>query len=72
MKQAPNVNGIMALTAAEAEGIKIELQSIHAAHVPTDEEPILSTHAMVSQYNQTHVGAEINGDTAEYVLSAGE
>lgn len=72
MAQAPNVNGIMDLAAAEVAATKAALEAIREAFVPTDEEPVLSTHGWVSRYNQANVGAEINGDTAEYVLSVGE
>jgi hypothetical protein len=71
MAQAPHVNGIMELTAEESATIKAALEAIQVAFAPTDEEPVLSTHGLVSRYNQANVGAEINGDTAEYILSVG-
>lgn len=69
MLQPPNVNGVMALTDTEKATIKAQLEAIQTAFVPTDDEPELSTHGLVSRYNQTNVGAEINGDTAQAILS---
>lgn len=68
-QQPPQINGIMPLTDAQIAEIKAKLQAIQAAFVPTDEHPVCDTFYLVSTYNEQNVGAEINGDTAEFILN---
>ena len=67
--QPPTVNGVQELTEAEILEIQTKLQTIETEFIPTEDEPILSLHGLVSRYNQANVGAEINGDTAQFCLA---
>lgn len=67
-QQPPFANGVMELTDTEKATIKSKLEAIQAAFEPTDEEPVLSTHGLVSRYNQQNPDFPINGDTAEFIL----
>lgn len=68
MQQPPNVNGLMQLTAVEKSAIKVKLDGIIAAFVPTDEQPKSDTFYIVSNYNRENPGITINGDTVETIL----
>lgn len=63
MKQAPETNGIMELTEEEKEVLIAQLESIKESFEPTEEEPALSIHGLVSRYNDV-AELKINGDTA--------
>ena len=69
-KNPPEVNGLMQLEEKEILSIQTELINIQAEFVPTEDEPILSTHGLVSRFNDLcEDGCQINGDTAEFILS---
>jgi len=68
LPKPPNVGGVMELATDAKTSIRAQLISIQESFAPTLDEPTLSTHGLVSRYNQQNEGAEINGDTAEYLL----
>lgn len=68
-EQPPSTNGVMTLTETDKAIIKTKLQSIQSAFAPTDETLVCDTFYLVSTYNKQNIGAEINGDTAEFLLS---
>lgn len=71
-KQPPEINGILGLELEEALTIKDQLEAIKETFVPSDYEPALSLHGLVSRYNEANPGEEINGDTALYCLGQSE
>lgn len=64
----PNINGVMLLTEEEIEELRTKLQSIVSNFSPSDNHPSCDTFYIVSTYNINNPGAEINGDTADYIL----
>jgi len=68
----PAINGTMILTVQEISDIRPKLLQIQSVFEPTDEEPELTTHGLVSRYNFANPTILINGDTAEYLLSLSE
>jgi hypothetical protein len=68
-KIPPHVNGILEMNATKRAEIKGKLDTIIAGFTPNDENVAVNTHWFVSEYNKTNVGAEINGDTAQHILS---
>jgi hypothetical protein len=71
-KLPPSVNGVADLTAAQIKTIYGKLIVIRDAFVETDEQPVCDTFYLVATYNKANKGNEVNGDTAEYVLSVGD
>lgn len=65
----PHVNGVMELTETEVSALKVKLDAVIAAFAPTDDQPVCDTFYIVSTYNKSNKGKEINGDTAQYVMS---
>ncbi|QKE74779.1 hypothetical protein HPK19_19460 [Arthrobacter citreus] len=65
----PKTDGVTTLTNEEITTIKARLQKIIDGFVPNDYQEIVDTFYIVSTYNEKNVGHEINGDTAEYLLS---
>lgn len=70
-KLPPNVNGVAELTATQITKIKAALLKIQTSFVETDDQPVCDTFYLVSTYNKANVGAEINGDTCQFVLGSG-
>jgi hypothetical protein len=82
-KQPPNVNGLAGFCcefledgtnnpnydAAKVTDIQNKLTAIQTAFVETDDVPICDTFYLTANYNKENPGNEINGDTAQYILS---
>lgn len=81
--QPPFANGIMSFSiptqedgtanpsydAAKVKAVTDKLNQIISAFVATDDQPSADTFYVVSTYNKANVGSEINGDTAQYLLT---
>lgn len=65
----PHGNGVMVLTDVEMALIKGKLNTIRSNFVPNEVQTICDTFYLVSTYNVQNVGSEINGDTADFILS---
>jgi hypothetical protein len=68
-KQPPNVNGIANMSDTAKKAVKDKLDIIIAGFVTDENNGAVNTHWFVSEYNKVNVGAEINGDTAQHILS---
>ena len=71
--QAPNVNGVMELSATKQDTLRNQLDTIIADFVPSEEYPVISTFYLVVEHTRKH-GAQatftqLNGDTVEHLLS---
>lgn len=66
--EAPYDNGVMDLTVSDENTVLSKLNEIKNAFAPTEEEPELTTHILVSRYNKQNPTAPINGDTAEFLV----
>jgi pyridoxal/pyridoxine/pyridoxamine kinase len=69
IKQPPNVNGIMDLADTEKADIKAKLDLIISGFVATDEQPLIDTFYIVSNYNKENPDNPINGDTCGFILT---
>lgn len=70
--QPPHTNGVMDLTTEEISAIKTKLTEIQSRPLQTDEygdDIQWDLFQVVSTYNRENVGNEINGDTAQMILS---
>jgi hypothetical protein len=72
--QAPHVNGVRDdLTPTKIEMLKKQLINIQEDFVPTYEQPVCDTFYLVVEHTRKHgeqaTFIQLNGDTAEYVLS---
>jgi hypothetical protein len=72
--QAPNVNGVREdLTPETINTLKSQLLTIQEEFTPTYEQPVCDTFYLVVEHTRKHgeqaTFIQLNGDTAEYVLS---
>jgi ABC-type phosphate transport system substrate-binding protein len=74
--QAPNVNGVMELSATKIETLRNQLDAIVSEFVPSEEYPVISTFYIVVKHTQKHgtqtTFTQLNGDTVEFLLGLQE
>jgi hypothetical protein len=73
LPQAPNVNGVLELSATKIETLRKQLDVIVADFAPSEDYPVISTFYIVVEHTKKHGSqttfTQLNGDTVEYLLS---
>lgn len=73
-KQPPEVNGLCEFCTEPIDemmilDIQAKLKAIQDAFVPSEDQPVISTHYLVSEYNASNPDCLINGDSAQFILA---